>query len=177
MSDGGPERTDPGTAPGADELRDTVDHLAVNRLHARYADVVTRRAWDELAGLFLPDCVVHIDTVTRAPFELTGPAEVGAFIGGAVDRFDFFEFVVLNSLVDLGVGGDPDAASARLFMCEQRRNAADQEWSTAYGLYRDDVRRVDGSWWFAGRSYRSLARTGPDGAAFPFPDLGEGTAP
>lgn len=157
--------------PTDDELRDLVDRAAVLDLQARYADVVTRRAWDELTGLFLPDATIHIDTVTRDPFTVTGPGELGRFIGGAVDRFDFFEFVILNSLVELRDGGDPDAAAARVFMCEQRRVAADGGWSTAYGLYRDRYRRVDGRWWFADRSYRSLARTGEDGGAFPFPHL------
>ncbi|MFZ4517424.1 MAG: nuclear transport factor 2 family protein [Microthrixaceae bacterium] len=157
--------------PTDDELRDLVDRDAIRELQARYADVVTRRAWPELTGLFLPDAEVRIDTVTRDPFTVTGPGELGRFIGGAVERFDFFEFVILNSLVELRVGGDPDAAAARMFMCEQRRAAADGGWSTAYGLYRDDYGRLDGRWWFTGRSYRSLARSGADGGAFPFPDL------
>lgn len=165
--------TDRGAGPSQRDLADTVDHLALGRLLARYADTVTRRAWPALAGLFLPDAEVHIDTVTRDPFTLTGPDAVGSFIGGAIERFDFFEFVVLNSVVDLGVDGDPDVASARVFMCEHRRTAEDGEWSTAYGLYLDRYRRVDGRWWFSGRRYRSLARTGADGGVFPFPGLGD----
>jgi hypothetical protein len=147
--------------PEQDQVRETVDHLAINRLQARYADTVTRRAWAELAELFLPDAPVHIDTVSREPFDLTGPDEVGRFIGGAVERFTFFEFVVLNSHVELGTDGDRDAAGARMFMCEQRLDGTTGEWSTAYGLYRDRYRRVDGRWWFADRRYRSLARNGP----------------
>jgi hypothetical protein len=166
------ERRDPSLAPSPRELRDTVDHLAVNRLQARYADTVTRRAWDELGEVFLSDCVVRIDTVTRAPFELIGPVEVGDFIGTAVERFDFFEFVVLNSMVTLQVDGEPDRARARVFMCEQRRSVDDAAWSTAYGVYVDELRRVDDEWRFAARSYRSLGRTGADGGVFPFPDLG-----
>ncbi len=152
-------------------LAETVDHLAINRLQAEYADTVTRRDWDHLAELFLPDAVLHLDTVTRDPMQATGPDGIGAFIGGAVERFDFFEFVALNTLVTLSVGGDPDAAAGRTFMCELRRGAADERWTTAYGLYRDDYRRVDGRWWFAGRRYRSLARTGEDGGVFGIPDL------
>ena len=147
-------------------LRDTVDHLAINRLQARYADVVTRRAWEELAELFLPDAPVHIDTVTREPFQVTGPDELGTFIGGAVERFDFFEFVILNSVVTLSADDDADAAMGRMFMCEHRRAAADGEWTTAYGRYLDRYRRVDGRWWFDGREYRSMGRTGADGGVF-----------
>jgi hypothetical protein len=152
-----------------DELADTVDHLALNRLLARYADTVTRRAWGELPELFLPDATVHLDTVTRPALVLSGPEELGRFIGDAVERFSFFEFVVLNQLVDLRTDGDPDVASARVFMCEQRCHAADGAWSTAYGVYLDRYRRVDRRWWFAGRRYRSLARRGADGSVLPWP--------
>lgn len=157
--------------PDDAELADTVDHLALNRLLARYADVVTRRAWPELAELFRPEAEVRIDTVTREAFTLRGPQELGEFIGGAIERFDFFEFVVLNQLVDLRVGGDPDRARSRVYMCEQRRGIAGGEWSTAYGLYLDEHVKVDGRWWFSARSYRSLGRTGADGRVFPFPEL------
>ena len=152
-------------------LAETVDHLAINRLQAAYADTVTRRDWPHLATLFLPDATLHLDTVTRAPMEVGGPEAIGAFIEGAVERFDFFEFVALNTLVTLAVDGDRDAASGRTFMCELRRGAVDERWTTAYGLYRDRYRRVDGRWWFAGRRYRSLARTGEDGGVFGIPDL------
>lgn len=157
------------TAPDSELLQETIDHLAINRLQSAYADTVTRRDWAALGDLFLEDAAVRIDTVTRDPFDVVGPTALGEFIGGAVERFDFFEFVVLNALVTLGADGDRDAASARVFMCEHRRDGASREWSTAYGLYLDRYRRVDGRWWIAGRSYRSLARTGPDGGAFPFP--------
>ena len=39
--------------------------VALGRLQARYADVVTRRAFAELVDLFRPDATVTIDTVTR----------------------------------------------------------------------------------------------------------------
>ena len=53
-----------------------LDHVGITRLLGRYADTVTRRAWDELDDLFLSDATVHIDTVTRPAFTVTGPADV-----------------------------------------------------------------------------------------------------
>ena len=147
------------TAPSEDELRDTVDHLAVARLTDGYADVVTRRAWPELADLFLPDCTLHLDTVTAPERDIEGPRAVGEFIGSAVERFSFFEFVVLNRRIELRASGDPDRATARIFMCELRQDADGGRHTTAYGVYRDTYARVDGRWWFADRRYRSLART------------------
>lgn len=147
-----------------------LDHVGIARLLGRYADTVTRRAWDELDDLFLVDATVHIDTVTRPAFTVTGPAALGEFIGAAVARFDFFEFVVLNVVTMPGV--DADHAQARVHMCEQRRDAGTGEWTTAYGRYLDDVVRSADGWRFARRDYRSLGRTGADGAAFPHPDRG-----
>lgn len=151
-----------------DPIAETVDFVAISRLQSAYADVVTRRAWPELATLFLADAPVHVDTVTNPVIELTGPQEVGDFIGEAIERFEFFEFVILNRHVEIGGDGDVDHARGRLYICELRQDAADGRWSNAFGVYHDDFRRVDGRWWFARRHYQSLARTGR-AEVFPFP--------
>jgi hypothetical protein len=52
--------------------RETIDYVAITRLQAAYADVVNRRAWPELQGLFLADAVVQVDTVTNPPIKLVG---------------------------------------------------------------------------------------------------------
>ncbi len=163
------------TEPTTDEVRDAVDHVALTRLQDAYADTVTRRAWTELSDLYLPTCTLHLDTVTAPPRALTGPEAVGEFIGGAVERFSFFEFVILNRRTALRAGGDPDRATARIFMCELRQDATDGRRTTAFGRYEDTYARVDGRWWFAERHYRSLARTaGPDDPfdldVLPWPD-------
>ncbi|MGH9213687.1 MAG: nuclear transport factor 2 family protein [Acidimicrobiales bacterium] len=150
---------------------ETDDAVALLRLQGRYADVVTRRAWDELSELFLPDTEILLDTVTATPRLLAGPEEFGRFVAGAVERFDYFAFVVLNSVVDVD---GPDVAGGRMFMCEIRHEAgapadATGSWHNAYGVYQDRYRRVDGRWWFAERRYRSMARTGPEPAVFGLP--------
>ncbi|CAN5620856.1 hypothetical protein BH10ACT3_BH10ACT3_03330 [soil metagenome] len=148
-------------------MSDTDDHVALTRLQSSYADVVSRRAWPELAELFLPEAPVHVDTVTGAAIDVAGPTALGEFISGAVERFEFFEFVALNIRTSLATGGDPDRAGARVFMCEIRRSVGTGDWSTAYGVYHDRYERIDGRWWFARRDYQSLTRT--DGPVFEFP--------
>lgn len=145
-----------------DELRDTIDYVAIARLQAAYADSVTRRAWAELHEQFLPDAPVRVDTVTNPVIELTGPGAVGDFIRDAVERFELFEFTILNTHVELRAGGDPDAARARLYICELRQDTASGRRTNAYGVYRDDYLRIDGRWRFARRSYQSVARSGRD---------------
>ena len=157
------------------------DHVvALWRLQSRYADVVTRRAWGELGHLFLPETTVHIDTVTNPPRTIVGPDEFASVIGAAIERFDHFTFVILNTVVDvdeaaLAAGGGPDrplTATGRMFMCEIRHDAATDTWQNAHGVYSDRYVWLDGDtggWRVAERRYRSMARTGPDGAVFGLP--------
>ncbi|HEX3824756.1 MAG TPA: nuclear transport factor 2 family protein [Mycobacteriales bacterium] len=153
-------------AEARDETRDVV---ALWRLLSSYADVVTRRAWSELTDLFVADASIEVDTVTAAPRHFDRPAALGEFIGAALERFDHFEFVILNRVFDFDPT-DPDVARGRVFMSEIRREKATGEWSTTYGLYQDSYRRSEGRWWFADRHYRSLARTGSNEGAFGLPD-------
>ena len=155
--------------PGSEGLsaREVADHLAVSQLQSAYADVINRRAWPELSELFVDDAPVRIDTVSREPFELAGPHQVAEFIAGAIERFSFFEFVVLNSRINLTIDGDPASAAARIFMCEIRLETATEEWSTAYGVYHDRYVRTADGWRIARRDYQSLART--TGEVFDFP--------
>ena len=152
-----------------------LDEIDVRRLIATYADGVTRRDWTGLKDLFQPEAVLQLDLVDRGVRELQGPDEILGFIGGAVERFDFFEFVALNVLVTVPADGDADTARIRTFMCEIRHHGPDDAdagaWTRAYGVYQDTAVRLDGAWRFSDRRYRSLARTGDDGVVLPFPDL------
>ena len=150
------------------------DHLvAIGRLQSRYADVITRRAWDELPELFRPDTVVHLDTVTAPARDLVGPEGFLAVIPAAMARFDHFTFVILNAVNELddgwGTDGRAITARGRIFMCEIRHEAERGAWSTAHGLYQDRYVHADGRWWIAERHYRSMARTGPDAAVVGLP--------
>ncbi len=144
---------------------ETADYVAITRLQAAYADVVTRRAWPELEPLFVADAEIHIDTVTQPVIEVRGAKALGDFISRAIERFSFFEFVVLNTVIDVST------TSARLYMVELRQDGDTGEWSNAFGLYRDRYERYDGGWRFAERHYQSLARqVGTEPAeVFPFP--------
>jgi hypothetical protein len=153
-------------------MQETVDYVALRRLQDSYADIVNRRAWPELEEIFLPDIVVAIDRRVDDPLELNGPRAVGEFIGTSIDGLEFFEFVILNSRLFLNFEGDPDRAAARMYMNELRHERSSGRWTLAYGLYRDHYRRHDGRWWFAGRRYSSLARTGRDFDVFPQPTDG-----
>ena len=157
-------------------LAETVDYVAIRRLQSAYADVCTRRAWAEFDGLFLPDAVIEVDRRVGEPIRFLGPHAIGEFIGSAIAGMDFFEFVVLNTRVELGVGGDPDAAAARMYMQELRHETDSGRFTIVYGVYHDRLARAGGHWWFERRRYHTLTRSGaqedgPDGAwdVFEFP--------
>src|SRR5262245_13011722 len=62
---------------------ETADYIAICRLQSAYADVVNRRAWPELAPLFVAGAPVTVDTVTNPVVELEGADALGQFIAGA----------------------------------------------------------------------------------------------
>jgi hypothetical protein len=150
-------------------VTETEAFIAITRLQAAYADVVTRRVWSELEPLFVEGAPIHVDTVSNPVIELVGATALGEFVGDAIDRFDFFEFVILNTVIDVT---NETSARGRLYMVELRQDASTGEWSNAFGVYHDRYAQHDGRWRFAERHYQSLARkVGNDRAAvFPFPD-------
>jgi SnoaL-like domain len=150
-------------------LAEAVADTGVRRLLHAYADVVNRRAWSEMAGLFRDDAPVVVDRRVGEPRQLVGGAAVGAFIEAAIDRFEFFEFVVLNAHVAFPDGPEAGTAASRLFMCEIRQDRDGGRWTTAYGVYHDRCVLDGRRWRFAERRYHSLARHGPVLDVFPFP--------
>jgi hypothetical protein len=161
------------------DLAEVADYVAIRRLQAAYADIVSRRAWTELEPLFTADCDIVVDRRSLDPLVLQGATALGRFIADAIARFEFFEFTVLNAVVDIDDAADvTGTARGRLWMCElrQERTGDDAaEWSMAYGVYHDEYEKSDdGRWRFARRRYHSLARRlglDPAREVFPFPVL------
>jgi hypothetical protein len=152
-------------------MDDTRDYLAITRLQAAYGDAVTRQAWDELVPMFLSDCPVRLDLHRGEVIGKVGPREIGDLIARSIERFEFFAFTLQNTVVV--VDDDGQAASGRLYVQELRQERDGHRWTTAFGLYRDRYRKVDGAWRFAAREYTSLARSAADGRGmdvFPIPD-------
>ncbi|MDH4168328.1 MAG: nuclear transport factor 2 family protein [Acidimicrobiia bacterium] len=153
-------------------MDDTADYIALRRLQSAYADIVTRRAWTELGALFEPACPVILDLRDRGTMEFTGADEIGAFIARSIEVFEFFRFEVVNTTIEIGIGGDPDLAGARMYMCELRRHRDDGDWSAMHGLYVDQMRRSADGWRFAKRRYHSVGRQGADSQVFDWPGVG-----
>jgi hypothetical protein len=152
---------------------ETIDYIAIRRLQSAYADSVNRRAWSDFSDIFLPNASVTINTQSSPAMKFSGPVEIGNFIRDAIQGFDLFEFVVLNTVVNFLPAEDTKAksATARVYMCEIRHEAATGRGSTAYGLYQDSYECANGQWRIAARLYQSIARTAPDLTILPPPTL------
>ena len=148
-------------------LDETVSYVAIQRLLAAYADAVNRRAWSEFRELFREDARIDITTSSRTSFDVTGPDALGEFISGAIEGFEFFQFVFLNSR--LRIECERDSATGRNFMCELRQEKSSGRWTQVFGVYHDRFQRVDGRWYFEHRRFNALAATRPDTAVFEFP--------
>ena len=139
---------------------DVADVINIQRVQTSYADIVTRRSWGELATIFAPDAEIRIDKREGEPLVLRGPEALGEFIGTSLEAFEFFEFVILNAVVDAEEVAQ-GRAGGRMYIAELRQDALSGRRTTAFGLYRDRFAKVEGAWRFAGRHYRSAARSQP----------------
>lgn len=148
-------------------LEDAIDHSEIRRLQDAYADVVSRRQWAELADLFRPDTALDLD-LREQTMQFIGPEAVGTFIGTSLQQFEFFQFGILGTRIELRHEGNPDHAFARMYMTELRQTHSGH-WSQIYGVYHDRFARIDGRWWFTHRTYHSLARNNMPAQVFDFP--------
>lgn len=148
-------------------LEEMASHLAIQRLLAAYADVMNRRAWGELPELFLADAKVELTPLKRPLIEVTGPASLGRFIHEATERFGYFQFVLLNSRIELHL--ETESAQGRNFICEYRRDNVSENWTQVFGVYHDRFRRISGRWWFEHRTFHPLASNGSDNVLFDVP--------
>ena len=57
--------------------------------------------------------------------EVVGPGDFGRYVEKRIGGLEFFQFVILNAVVELTVDAVPDCASARIHMCELRQDRAD----------------------------------------------------
>ena len=131
------------------------DQFLIRDLQSRYADICSKQAFNELVDLIAPDAKITLD-LRGSERSFTGPVEIGDFIAESLTAFDFFQFVIRNTVIDTYESGD--TASGRLWMSEMRRVKDTGAWSTIFGVYHDQYEKTDGQWMIASRQYHSLAR-------------------
>ena len=149
-------------------LEEAVACIEIQRLLSAYADAVNRRAWDEFPPLFLDEAVIALTTSKGQTLEVAGAVELGRFIDGAIEAFEFFQLVFLNSHFEIELA--KGTATGRNFMVEMRQDRASGRWTRVFGVYQDRYRRGEHGWKFEHRAFNALAATaGRDNHIFDFP--------
>lgn len=142
-------------------LAETVAYTQIRRLQAQYADILNCRRWASMADIMEPACPVSIEGFGD-PMVFTGPQETAGFLSTSIDGFNFFQFIILNTVID--IDADAGTAGARMHIYEPRQMAADGQRFDGWGVYHDRFRRDgDGRWWYAERRYQDCTPSGQGG--------------
>jgi uncharacterized protein (TIGR02246 family) len=151
-----PDSTDP-TSLGA-----WIDKLAIQELILTYSDAATRGDWATFATLFAPDAVWEVGAPVSSRVE--GAATIVDVASTNVDGEDFLVQMPHGSLVRLI---DDDHATATTMIHALARRAGEHS-VTNYGVYYDELVRIDGDWRFARRLLQPVyAETEPLPGAVP----------
>jgi hypothetical protein len=148
------------------EVRAWIDRLAITELINRYSDATTRADWDQLEAVFAADAVLEVSS--PFDFRAEGATEIRNAMSGGSNRLDFLIHRVDSIVIDLqGV----DRAQATSTIHELGRGASPNpddpgtdvwlDWFQ-YGVYYDDVVKIDGEWKFAQRFCQPLLYVGED---------------
>ena len=125
------------------------DELAIRALVAHFADIVNRRAYDELPEVWANEGVWQIPGYD----DCIGPAAMADRLRGLLDNHEALVQLVHSGRIWL----DDNRAAGRWYISEVARGVDGQSRMFA-GVYHDEtVRKADG-WRFIRRRYESLIR-------------------
>ncbi len=140
------------------ELREWLDRLAIQDLIYRYSDAVTRADWVQCASVFAPDAVWEAPTLGLR-YE-----SAGSFIDAI--KTTGFEVLIqtAHSPVVTLMGIDRAKATTTIHEMNRCVTAVSSELAAAgevlnvdmYGIYYDDISRIDGEWKFVRRVFVSV---------------------
>lgn len=130
---------------------DAETYAALQQLQRAYADISTRRAWDEVSSVLTDDAHLTFETSTGAVFEVNGARAFTEF-AAKMTGFTFFEYIPLSFVVDRSTDGQ---VVGRAYSLELAENDAG-EWSETYGIYEDTYAESDGRWRFSRRKQKTL---------------------
>jgi ketosteroid isomerase-like protein len=124
----------------------------IRRLIYEYAYHLDMNHPDELAGLFVEDCVV----VYGPNFGAEGREEYRQTLEGIGSFFEATSHHVSNTVIDFVT---EDEANVRSVVYALHRYRRDRPDSHVWGQYHDVMVKADGEWKFKRRELRSAAST------------------
>lgn len=135
--------------PAGDTAR-WIDKLAIQELIVRYSDAATRGSWDEFESLWVKDAVWE----TAAPIndKTVGARAIRDQVMRNLEGEDFLVQMTHGSVITLQ-GEDRASATTTMHAIARR---GDVHAVTNYGVYFDDLVKVDGDWKFAKRRLQPI---------------------
>lgn len=125
------------------------DEAAIRDLVARFADTATRADYASFAALWAPNATFVINKPFYA--SATGTEAIVAMMRKLRDGRDFFVEFVNSGVLDI----QENHATARWILHEAAKSPG-EHYYTPYGLFFDELAKVDGQWLFARRSFEYL---------------------
>jgi hypothetical protein len=148
------------------EVQSWIDRQAIADIIHRYSDATTRADWDQLESVFADDAVLEV--ASPFDFRAEGAANIRMAMSVGSDRVDFLIHRVDSIVVDLH---GPEHAEATSTIHELGRGASPNpedptsdvwlDWFQ-YGVYYDDIVKVEGAWKFARRYCQPILYVGED---------------
>jgi hypothetical protein len=138
------------------ELREWLDRLAIHDLIYRYSDAVTRADWEQCEAVFVADAV------WEAPLLGLRYESRESFLETlrATTTFDLLIQTPHSSVIEF-TGPDQTQATTTIHEMNRGLVAMDSKLGAGgteinvdtYGIYYDDIARVDGEWKFTHRLF------------------------
>jgi SnoaL-like protein len=146
------------------ELQTWVDRFAITELINRYSDATTRADWDQLEAVFAPDAILEVSS--PFDFRAEGATSIRDTMSAGSDRLDFLIHRVDSIVIDLQSN---ERAQATSTIHELGRGASPNPDGTGtdvlldwfqYGVYYDDIVKINGAWKFSRRYCQPLLYVG-----------------
>jgi hypothetical protein len=137
-----------------------IDKLAIREVLSTYTSAASRGDWNQLESVFLPDARWELGPPLDVA--LVGPRAISDQLRSQCDAQDFFLQMTHDSLVTV-IGADRATSITTIHALARHEGQVQVQ---SYGIYYDELTKVDGAWKFASRRLQPI-----------FMDLGELTGP
>lgn len=133
-----------------DQIQHIADELSIRDLVARFANACSPPTYEAFSKLWLPGEENSPKWTLSDPYVMsaTGIDEIVSMLKRLLATRDFFVQLVHSGVVEI----DGNKATGRWIMREVAKGPGETYYNN-FAIYDDDFSKVDGTWYFARRSY------------------------
>lgn len=132
------------------------DELEIRALAEKFSDAANRKDAALFQSLWAADAVWKIGPPINVEFK--GKDNMGPSVTKMLSLWDFF--VQLSGPGVITINGD--RATARFYVNEIARKAADKTGNYNLSMYEDELIKENGRWYFLKRTYHTIYQEAPD---------------